>query len=138
MKWKKVLAALLLVMLLGASTAVYFYYKKPADIRHSAAHYETTASALLAAFTANEATANAKYLDKVVTVEGVISTINSDGNNPTVFLKTGDPMASVTCSFYETESRALKNLKTGATIKVKGVCTGMLMDVVLNKCSIVE
>lgn len=138
MKWKKVLAALLLVVVLIAAVIAYFYYKKPADIRQSAAHYETTASDLLAAFNNNEATANARYLDKVVTVEGAISKIDLDGGNPTVFLETGDPMASVTCSFYETEIAALKNLKAGTTIKVKGVCTGILMDVVLNKCSIVD
>lgn len=138
MKWKKVLAIFFLVVLVVAAVLLYFYYKKPADIRTAVANYETTAPALLAEFNNNEATANAKYLDKVIAVEGTISKVNSDAGNPTVFLETGDPMASVTCSFYDTESGVLKNLKPGSTIKIKGVCTGVLMDVVLNKCSIAE
>ena len=138
MKRKPIWALLLLVVLTAAGWALYYYYKKPPDIRKAAAHYETTAPALLADFNQNESTANAKYLDKVVIVEGVISNIDAEGGNPTVFLETGDPMAAVTCSFYNTESTALKNLKVGTTIKIKGVCTGMLTDVVLNKCSIAE
>lgn len=138
MKRKPAWALLLLVVLTATAFALYYYYKKPPDIRKAAAHYETTAPALLAEFNQNESTANAKYLDKVVIVEGAISNIEPDGGSPAIFLETGDPMAAVTCSFYNTESAALKNLKTGTTIKIKGVCTGMLTDVVLNKCSIVE
>ena len=138
MKRKPIWALLLLVVLITAGGVLYYYYKKPPDIRRSTAHYQTTAPALLAEFNQNESTANAKYLDKIVIVEGTISNIEPDGGSPAVFLETGDPMAAVTCSFYNTESAALKNLKTGTTIKIKGVCTGMLTDVVLNKCSIVE
>lgn len=138
MKRKTVWALLLLVVIAAAGFALYSYYKKPPDIREAAAHYETTAPALLADFNKNESTANAKYLDQVVIVEGTISNIELNGESPAIFLETGDPMAAVTCSFYNTESAALKSLKTGTTIKIKGVCTGMLTDVVLNKCSIVE
>ncbi|WP_114792931.1 hypothetical protein U0035_03370 [Niabella yanshanensis] len=138
MKRKTAWALLLLVVITAAGLALYYYYKKPPDIRKAAAHYETTAPALLADFNQDESTANAKYLDKVVVVEGTISHIELNGESPAVFLETGDPMAAVTCSFYNTENAALKPLKTGTRIKIKGVCTGMLTDVVLNKCSIVE
>ncbi|MCH5719697.1 OB-fold putative lipoprotein [Niabella hibiscisoli] len=138
MNWKKVLVTLFITVLIAAGLALCFYYKKPPDIRKSAAYYETTASALLADFDKDESTANAKYLDKVIVVEGVISKIDADSSNPTVFLETGNPMASVNCSFYETESAALRSLQAGATVKIKGVCTGRLMDIVLNKCSITQ
>ncbi len=138
MKWKKVLVTLLIAILIAAGLVLCLYYKKPPDIRKSAARYETTASALMADFEKDESTANAKYLDKVIVIEGVISKIDADGGNPAVFLETGNPMASVNCSFYETESAALKRLQAGATVKIKGVCTGMLMDIVLNKCSITQ
>ncbi len=138
MKRKPAWTLLLLVVITAAGFALYYYYKKPPDIRKAAAHYETTAPALLADFNQNESTANAKYLDQVIIVEGTISNVELNGESPAVFLETGDPMAAVTCSFYNTESAALKSLKTGTTIKIKGVCTGMLTDIVLNKCSIVE
>lgn len=138
MKWKNVLPALLFVAMATAGLAVYFYYKQPADIRTSTAHYTTTAPALLADFLENETAANTRYLDKIVTVTGTISNIDPDHENPAVFLETGNPMAAVTCSFYNTELATLKSLQTGSVIKIKGVCTGMLTDVVLNKCSIVK
>lgn len=137
-KWKKTGLIIFLLILVSAGVISYLYYKKPADIRKSTADQETTAALLLKDFSDNEAAANARYLDKVIVVEGNISKIELNEGNPTVFLDTGDPMAAVTCSFYETEIPLLKNLKIGTTVKIKGLCTGMLMDVVLNKCSIAE
>jgi hypothetical protein len=45
-------------------------------------------------------------------------------------------MAAITCSFYNEEMAAVKKLTTGAEVVIKGKCTGKLMDVVLNNCSI--
>jgi len=56
----------------------------------------------------------------------------------TISLDTGDPMAAVTCSFYNEETAAVKQINKGSRVHVKGICTGMLSDVILNKCSLVK
>ena len=137
-KWKKILLGLLLVAIAAAGYGFYLYNKKPADVRTLTANYQLTAEALLADFNKDETAANTKYLDKVIAVSGKVTEVKLDTatGQATVILDSGDPMAAVTCSFYNDEAAAVKQLKQGDAIVIKGNCTGKLMDVVLNKCSI--
>ena len=137
-KWKQILAVLLVLALAAAGYGYYLYSKKPADVRKLTADYELTAEALLADFNKDETAANTKYLDKVIAVKGKISEVKIDPatGQATVILDSGDPMAAVTCSFYNDQSGDVKKLNPGTVVVIKGKCTGKLMDVVLNKCSI--
>ncbi|MBZ4189015.1 OB-fold putative lipoprotein [Niabella beijingensis] len=138
-KGKLVLLLLLIIIVLGAGYAYYQYNRKPADIKTAEAEIRTGAGELIAAFNNDEATANKKYVEKIIAVTGKITDIQIDtAGQATVFLDSGDPLASVTCSFYDTEAAAVKDLSAGRQVTIKGVCTGKLMDVVLNKCSIVQ
>lgn len=138
-KIKRNLMILLALVLACACYGFYMYKKKPADIRKEAAAFETTAVNLLAEFNADEPAANKKYIDKVIAVKGKVSDVKTDSNGQsTVFLDSGDLMAAVTCSFYQEEAAAAKALHQGDQITIKGKCTGKLMDVVLNKCSITK
>ncbi|WP_018627029.1 OB-fold protein [Niabella aurantiaca] len=137
-KAKRILLLLLVIALLGAGYAYYQYTRQPPDVKTEAAEIKTEAGELVAAFNNDEAAANKIYVEKIISVTGKIADIKIDPTGQaTVFLESGDPMASVTCSFYDTEAAAVKNLATGRQVTIKGVCTGKLMDVVLNKCSIV-
>lgn len=137
-KWKLITLLVLMAGIAGAGYVFYLYKKKPADIRKSAADYNVTAVALMKEFNQNETSANSKYMSKVIAVKGSIQDLKIDPStgHATVILNTGDPIAAITCSFYDTEAADLKNLKSGAVVIVKGQYTGKLMDVVLNKCSI--
>jgi len=137
-KWKKILLGILLVAIAAAGYGFYMYNKKPADVRTLTANYELTAAALLADFNKDETAANTKYLDKVIAVSGKVTEIKLEPatGQATVTLDSGDPMAAITCSFYNDETASVKNLKQGDAVVIKGKCTGKLMDVVLNKCSI--
>lgn len=136
-RWKKVLIIIAALVVAGAGYGYYLYNKKPADVRNLSAKFEVTASALVAEFVADENAANVKYLDKVVSVKGKVAEVSTDTTGKaTVFLETGDPMAAVTCSFYDDEAASAKALTIGAEVTIKGKCTGKLADVVLNKCSI--
>lgn len=134
---KKLLVAILVIVLVAAGFGFYSYNKKPADIRTTSANYQLTAAALLEEFNKDETVANQKYVDKVLSVQGRVSEVKLDADGQaTVILDCGDPMAAITCSFYENEAGSLKNINVGTEITIKGKCTGKLMDVVLNKCSI--
>lgn len=137
-KWKKILLGLLLLAFAGAGYGFYLYNKKPADVRTLTANYQLTAEALLADFNKDETAANTKYLDKVIAVSGKVTEVKLEAasGQATVTLDSGDPMAAVTCSFYNDEIASVKQLKQGDNVVVKGKCTGKLMDVVLNKCSV--
>ena len=138
-KWKKILLSLFVIgLVVGGIAFWYVDTKKPADIRKMEANFEITSTKLVADFNANEDSANKKYMDKVIAVSGKISDITVDSSKATVILESGDPMAAVTCSFYDDEASKVKQLQKGASVTIKGNCTGKLMDVVLNKCSITK
>jgi tRNA_anti-like len=127
------------IALTAAAYGLYLFNKKPVDIRQEAALYKISAVDLLADFNKDEPAANLKYLDKVIAVKGKVAEIKIDTTGQaTVFLDAGDPLSTVTCSFYNEEAKSVENLKKGNEITIKGNCTGKLMDVILNKCSIFQ
>ena len=137
-RWKKIVIGILVIALAAAGYGYYLFNKKPADVRTEKPSYEIEAAALLADFNKDEEAANQKYLDKVIAVKGKVAEIKMDTvtGQATVFLDSGDPMAAISCSFYDDEAAAVKQLTKGTETIIKGQCTGKLMDIVLNKCSI--
>jgi hypothetical protein len=99
-----------------------------------------SATELLAAFTTDEAAATAQYVgtsEQAVQVSGTIRAMEPSGDGKvTVILETGDPLAGVTCEFAEADVPG--TWRSGADVTVKGICTGILMDVVLVRCAPVE
>lgn len=134
---KIILLGLLVIALVTIGIGIYFFYKKPPDVRQLKAAYEITAVALLQEFNNDEIKANQKYLDKVIAVKGKVVEIKVDSlMQSTIVLEGSDPLSAVTCSFYKEEVEQVKNISIGSETTIKGICTGKLMDVVLNKCSI--
>lgn len=135
--WKKIITALIILALAAGSYGWYQYQKAPPDIRKESG-VEITAVELLKEFQQNETAANAKYVDKVLVVTGTVTGMQTDSSGQaTVFLQTNDLLSAVTCSFYK-DDEGVKKLNTGSAARIKGVCTGMLSDVVLNKCSLAD
>jgi hypothetical protein len=136
--WKKIVTALIILALAAAGYGWYQYQKAPPDIRKQEGGIEITAVELLKAFQQDETAGNAKYVDKVLIVAGTVTDIQTDSSGQaTVSLQTTDLLAAVTCSFYQ-DDEGVKKIKAGSSVRIKGVCTGMLTDVVLNKCSLAE
>ncbi|OQP59028.1 OB-fold protein [Niastella populi] len=136
--WKKIILAVLVLALAAAGYGWYQYQKAPPDIRQEKGDIEIAAVELLKAFQQDETAANIKYVEKVLIVSGTVTGVQTTSSGQaTVYLQTDDMLAAVTCSFYK-DDEGIKNIKTGSAARIKGVCTGMLTDVVLNKCSLVE
>lgn len=93
------------------------------------------ASELFTAFETNEAEANEKYLDKIIKVSGTVKEVSTDDKgNISVTLESGSEMFGVVCQMDDLTKHAKTNFEPGEQITFKGVCTGMLMDVVLVRC----
>jgi hypothetical protein len=91
-----------------------------------------TSADLGAAYLNDEAVANAHYLNKALEVSGSISGIdhNQDGGSM-VLLSTGSPDAMVQCTMRDVTAA----LPRGASVKLKGFCTGSnLSGVTLTDC----
>jgi len=135
---KKILIAILLVISCAVMIGIYLYNQKPIDTREVKATFQIPASELIKAFSDDEASANKNYVDQVIVVIGKVGEVKFTPTEGSISLQSDDPMSGVTCSFYADEIKTLTRIKAGDSIKIKGKCTGKLMDVVLNTCSIIN
>ena len=128
------------VVAIGGGYAWNEYTRTSATADELPVKETTTATELLAAFTADEASATTRYVgttEQVVQVSGTIRSVDVAANGITnVVLETGDALAGVVCEFATDKVPAA--WKAGASVTVKGICTGMLMDVILVRCAAVE
>jgi hypothetical protein len=130
--------ALLIAAAVGAY-ALFEYNRgvKGADELQVAA--TVSAEKLLGDFTADEASATATYVgtvEQAVQVSGTIRSMGPTGDGKvTVVLETGDALAGIACEFAEADVPV--DWRAGAAVTVKGICTGVLIDVVLVRCTAV-
>jgi hypothetical protein len=139
MSHKLPLILLFLILALVAAFVVwqYTFRKTSTSVDDQKTDLECTATELVTAFETDETAANALYLGKILEVSGTVEAVTEDSLGISVYLKDQDALAGVMCSFdrQNVESALLLN---GTQVTVKGLCTGYLMDVVLNKCLLVQ
>ena len=131
-----ILALLILGMLVALAAWKYTFRKSESSVASLKTDITIEASLLLQAFESNEDSANALYLDKIIQVSGTVESVTEDSLGYSVYLKESNALSGVICSL-DKESFDPALVKAGSRTFIKGLCTGYLMDVVLNKCSIV-
>lgn len=133
----KYIKILLVIVCLGAITGFYLYNKPVKSTSSKSVDVSVRAEELFNEFSKDETAANTKYLDKVVSVQGTVTNIAVEDGLNIVTLKTASDMFGVLCKIESGEEK-VKKLKAGDEVKIKGMCTGMLMDVVMIRCVIEE
>jgi hypothetical protein len=132
---KRIIIIILVVGLVaGVATWKYVFRKAETSVASKKADVEISAKDLLNAYETNEDTANAKFLNKIIQVEGTVAEVKTDTSGYSVYLKEPESVSGVLCGFNK-EVKIEKHIKTGDVVIIKGICSGYLMDVVLNKCS---
>ncbi|HEU5148287.1 MAG TPA: hypothetical protein VFT90_16290 [Chryseosolibacter sp.] len=136
MKGRRTLYVLLAVVAIFAIIAVVglMIYNKPhRAVKTSPPAYTMTAAQLVDEFSQDEASANALYAGKVIQLNGRLKDIIRDDS--TVILLLGDTSAlmSVSCYLMSDEEMKDTGLAPGKMVTVKGICNGVLMDVILDK-----
>ncbi len=130
------LVAIVLAVFFGALTV---WNAPKASVKSTPADFTLSATELFQEYSENQSVADKKFINQVVEVKGSIFEISQDQQGATVFLlTTGEKEAGVLCTMELGESKKIKGKKVGDKITVKGHCTGMLMEVVLNRCTVVE
>lgn len=98
-----------------------------------------SAADLLAAYEANEVSADKQYKDKKLSVTGVVDNISVVLDQTSVVLTSGDAyeLLGVRCYFKdEAEIEKVSNLSKGTTITVEGVCSGYGIEPIIQNCVI--
>jgi len=134
---KIALAVVLLIAITGIGVGLYLFNLKARDLSNASPDFVLTATDLQKAFEENEAAATAKFTGKIIQVTGEVNTVKSGENNSTnISLITGSDMSSVICTFPSPNKPA--DLPAGSSVTIRGVCSGYLMDVLLNNCAVAK
>jgi hypothetical protein len=119
----------------------YFYYReasKENDPTKSKESIAISVDDLCQLFVNYEDSANTLYLDKVIDIKGAISNIEKNNNRYSLYFSTSDGSASISCEMDTTQNKKIKLLKPNQEVNIKGYCIGMLIDIELNKCRIID
>lgn len=136
---KKYLVYIILLALIGGVIGIYMYNKPHKNIKSSNTDFKLEASQLFSAFEENESEANTKYLDKIIEVSGVVREMDADDEgNINVILESDNELSGVICQLDNLTKHKKSNFNPGENVVFKGICTGMLMDVVMVRCVEVE
>lgn len=119
---------------LCALIAYKMYHKPHKNIVKAEAVAIMTASEMLASYKNDEVAANGKYLDKILAISGTIASIKVQDNQISLQLDTGDPMSEIICNLDPFTKHKRTDFKVGEQVKLKGVCSGYLSDVVMDRC----
>ncbi len=147
---RKTTLIILSFLLLLAAGAVYYgyreYYRTNTSLERSTPNFTMAADELINSFSSDEKGANAKFLDRIIQVNGTIKSVDKDEKGYyTLVISNPTSMSSVRCSMDSLEMQKASLVKTDQTLAVKGICTGynademgLGADVILNRCIIVE
>lgn len=126
------------VILIASVIAAFKYYKPHKSVRKEEAAYRLSVADLVNAFSEDETSANSRYVGQIIEVRGTLKEMIL--NDSTLILLMGDStqMTGLSCYLQKAEKDKYTSLTRGEQVSVKGVCNGMLLDVVLDKAILLE
>ena len=133
-KYKVIMVIALSIVVIACIYGYQEYTRKLPDTDKLKAAFTLNAADLIRQFTADEAKATVKYSDHVISVQGIIDSVQPADSIGTVFLKDGRSTTSVMCQFDKKDFQEMLGLQKGDLITIKGICSGYLMDVILVRC----
>lgn len=89
---------------------------------------------LFNAFIHDEAGANEQYLNKVVEVEGVVTTVRKEQGITSILLRSKDPAYGVRCRLDRQPNGESPEYEIGQNVRFKCICNGYVQDVELMQC----
>jgi tRNA_anti-like len=132
LKRKSTRYILLAIIVIGVGGGIYGYkeYNRTAkDIALVTPSFTLNSNVIIDEFTKNDSIANAKYLGKTIAINGLLKSMDKDENGYfTVVMGDSTTSTSVRCSMDSTHNNEATNLKEGAIVNIKGICTGYNKD----------
>ncbi|QHS60210.1 OB-fold protein [Chitinophaga agri] len=134
---KMIILATALLCLIAAGTGYYLYNKPRTSAAHAHTDKHLSALQLYDAFTMNEQHADSLYVNKVLEIKGTVTDVQKNGAVVSVLLAgQADGAGGVNCSLVPGEEGPLPEV--GQSVMIKGLCTGLLMDVSIVDATIIN
>ena len=115
----------LLIIILAAGIGIwYIFTEKFTDTTERQADFTISADTLIHEFQKNERAANVKYSEKILTVNGIISEVESVDSS--VNIKMTDTISGgyIMFAFQQQNKKEAFQLKEGERVSIKGSCSG--------------
>ena len=130
------------IILIVTATAVflgvrYTFRASESSVASERAEASIGASELLRLYETYEDSANQLYLGKVIAVTGIVDSYREDSLSVSVYLKDPEDFSGVTCVFDKSLIDA-SSFQPGTEASIKGICSGYLFDVILNRCALAD
>ncbi len=136
---KNILVAAAIIIIIAAGYFYREYNRKPADVIDAAPAYKIEAAKMVELYETDEPEANRQWLGKIVQVAGSITEINNQQDTLiNIILGESNAMHKVSCLLDKRHITEIEKCAVGQQISIKGICTGFLLDVELNRCVIVD
>ena len=113
-----------ILLLAGIGVIWYLFSQKYEDTATVKAEYSLTAVQLIQEFKTNLAVANQRYTEKIVTVTGRVSEIESADTTVNVKMTDTTSGSYVIFAFQSQDMKMVKQIKEGDSVSVKGSCSG--------------
>jgi hypothetical protein len=133
-KWKIVISVIVVLITSGFHFAWQQYHRKHADTTDLTATVKKEAMSLIKEFESDETAASLKYNGKVVSVKGAVLKIEYNNDTRNLILGDGSSATGVICELQPEHKRDADKIIPGQQVSIKGICTGMLLDVVMVRC----
>ncbi len=121
---KKILFAFVLIVAIVSFVVWYLFNEKFTDTVKRDAAFVVDAQSFLKEFQQSDSLANLKYKEKIVTVNGIVSEIETMDSIVNIKMIDTTTDAYVIFGFQNEQVEKVKTLKEGDKISVKGSCSG--------------
>ena len=122
--YKKILLGVLVLGAIGAGVAWYIFTEKFTDTAERESAYTVEAMDFIKEFEKNDSLANAKYTEKIITVNGIVSAVEAADTTANIkFIEAGTG-SYIIFAFQQQHLAEAKQLKEGDKVSIKGSCSG--------------
>lgn len=131
---KRILIAAVILLVIGAGIAVYLFTDKFEDTAAVQADYTVNALPFMNEFKLNDTlnpAANKKYAEKIITVNGRVSAVESADTTTNLKIENAEG-AYILFAFQQQDQLAVKKVKAGDSISIKGSCNGASFSEILG------
>lgn len=131
---KKIFLFIIVLAVAGGAYGYYLFNKPHQSVTDQPPAFTLQSQILVDSFEKDENAANKLYLGKIIEVSGVVSERSVDEKGKMSITLQGPDMAGIGCVFEKASQTKASTLTEGQKVTIKGICTGLLMDVVLVDC----
>ncbi|WP_378174855.1 hypothetical protein [Aquimarina sp. SS2-1] len=126
---------LFVLVVFGVSYFFVRYMEEDPNTSMFEAEMHISAKVLLDVYKSDKDLANSTFIEKIIEVEGVVHKVTNVNNRYTVFLEgEEDQITYIMCDMQSDQNKKIGTIKSGETIKLKGIFKGFLKDAILLNC----